>query len=243
MHASSSNDLKKLEKLEKSLGYTFNNQSILKESITHKSYAHEKKTSISSCNERMEFLGDSVLELIISEYLFTTYTKYTEADLSKIKAYIVQESSLAETAKKLDIGSYLLLGKGEEITGGREKPSLLADAFEAVLSAIYIDGGLENAREFVLDNLSHKVEKLAANQFIFDFKTELQEAVQARYGILPKYITHNEEGPEHKKVFEVEVYIKDDLFGSGKGRTKKAAAQKAAEAALAKIKESHETNL
>ena len=240
MHASSSNDLKKLEK---SLGYTFNNQSILKESVTHKSYAHEKKTSISSYNERMEFLGDAVLELIISEYLFSTYTKYTEADLSKIKAYIVQESSLAETAKKLDIGTYLLLGKGEEMTGGREKPSLLADAFEAVLCAIYIDGGLENARKFILDNLSHKVEKLAANKFIFDFKTELQEAVQAQYGMLPKYITHNEEGPEHQKIFEVEVYVKDDLFGTGKGRTKKAAAQQAAEAALAKIKESNETNL
>ncbi len=240
MHASS---LKDLMKLEKSLGYTFNTKSILKEAITHKSYAHEKKKDIQAYNERMEFLGDSVLELIISEYLYLTYTEYTEADLSKIKAYIVQESSLAETAKRLEIGSYLLLGKGEEMTGGREKPSLLADAFEAILSAIYIDGGLEKAREFILNNLSHKVEKLAANKFIFDFKTELQEVVQAEYGVLPKYITHNEEGPEHKKVFEVKVFIKDDLFGSGKGRTKKAGAQKAAEAALEKIKESNETNL
>jgi ribonuclease-3 len=240
MHASSSNDLKKLEK---SLGYTFNKLSILKEAITHKSYAHEKKQGVSSYNERMEFLGDAVLELIISEYLFSTYTEYTEADLSKIKAYIVQESSLAETAIKLKIGSYLLLGKGEEMTGGREKPSLLADAFEAILSAIYIDGGLEKAREFILDNLSNKAEKLAANKFIFDFKTELQEVVQAEFGVLPKYITHNEKGPEHKKVFEVQVYIKDEFFGSGKGRTKKAAAQQAAEAALVKIKESNETNL
>jgi ribonuclease-3 len=191
----------------------------------------------------MEFLGDAVLELIISEYLFSTYTEYTEADLSKIKAYIVQESSLAEAAIKLKIGTYLLLGKGEEMTGGREKPSLLADAYEAILSAIYIDGGLEKAREFILSNLSDKAEKLAENKFIFDFKTELQEVVQAEFGVLPKYITHNEKGPEHKKVFEVQVHIKDEFFGSGKGKTKKAAAQQAAEAALAKIKESNETNL
>ena len=240
MHASSSEDL---IKFEKSLGYTFKRKSKLKEALTHKSFAHEKQKNHTIFNERMEFLGDSVLELIISEYLYSTYSKYTEADLSKIKAYIVQESSLAETSKFLKIGKYLRLGKGEEMTGGREKPSLLADAFEAVLAAIYLDGGLKKARDFVLRHMIHKIDKLVSSNFVFDFKTELQEVAQAKFGVLPKYVTHNEEGPEHKKIFEVKVFINDDFLGSGKGKTKKAAAQEAAEEGLTKIKERNETNL
>ncbi len=234
MHASSSKDLTDLEDL---LGYTFKKKSLLKEAVTHKSYAHEKANNRMSFNERMEFLGDAVLELIISEYLFTFYPEYTEADLSRIKAYVVQESTLAEAAKNLEIGVHLLLGKGEEMTGGREKPSLLADAFEAVLAALYLDGGYKSASDFVLRQLADKIDQLTKNNFIFDFKTKLQEEAQARFAVLPRYVTHNEEGPEHEKTFEVKVYIKDDFIGSGKGKTKKAAAQKAAEQGLNKINE------
>jgi ribonuclease-3 len=185
----------------------------------------------------MEFLGDSVLELIISEYLFNSYPEYTEADLSRIKAYIVQESTLAQTAKELDLGTYLHLGKGEEMTGGRKKSSLLADAFEAVLAAIYLDGGYKNAKGFVLKHLTCKIDDLITSDVIFDFKTKLQEVAQAQFGVLPKYVIHKEEGPEHKKTFEVKVFIKKDFLGSGKGKTKKAAEQKAAEKGLKKIKE------
>ena len=239
MHVSSSDDL---SSLENSLGYTFKKKSRLKEALTHKSYAHEKSRD-ASFNERVEFLGDAVLELIISEYLFISYPVYTEADLSRIKAYAVQESTLAQISKELDIGAYLLLGKGEEMTGGRKKASLLADAFEAILAAIYLDGGYKKAKEFTLGLLSCKIDELAETNFIFDFKTKLQEVAQAQFGVLPKYVIHKEEGPEHKKTFEVKVFVKDNFLGSGKGKTKKAAAQKAAEKGLNKIKEENEANL
>lgn len=226
---------KDLTSLEKALGHTFKKKALLKEAVTHKSYAHEKQDNRVAFNERMEFLGDAVLELIISEHLYSSYLEYTEADLSKIKAYAVQESTLAEIAEKLDIGRYLLLGKGEELTGGREKPSLLANAFESVLAAIYLDGGYERSKKFVLDQLITKMEDLTKNNLIFDFKTKLQEVAQAEFGILPMYVTHKEEGPEHRKTFEVKVFINEEFLGAGSGRTKKAAAQKAAEAGLKKI--------
>jgi ribonuclease-3 len=191
----------------------------------------------------MEFLGDAVLELIMSEYLYCMYQDYTEADLSKLKAYAVQESTLANIAQRMKIGAFLKLGKGEELTGGRRKPSLLANAYEALLAAIYLDGGYRKARNFVLSFMTPKIEDLATNNFVFDFKTKFQEVVQARFGILPKYLTHKEEGPEHKKIFEVKVFIDDDYYGSGKGKTKKAAAQKAAEAGLKRIRAKNETDV
>ena len=240
MHVSSSEDL---TGLEESLGYTFRKKSYLREALTHKSYAHERSKECESFNERLEFLGDSVLELIISEYLFTSYPDYTEADLSRIKAYVVQESTLAETSMDLMLGRYLLLGKGEEMTGGRKKSSLLADAFEAVLAAIYLDGGYRKARDFALKHLKTKADELTSSNFIFDFKTKLQEVAQARYGVLPRYVTHKEEGPEHRKTFEVKVFVKETFLGSGKGKTKKAAAQKAAEKGLKKIGEENETDI
>lgn len=233
MHASSSRNL---AGLEDSIGYTFKKKALLKEAVTHKSYAHEKQQDSTVFNERMEFLGDAVLELIISEYLFCKYSDYTEADLSKIKAFTVQESTLAETARDLHLGDHLLLGKGEEMTGGRSKPSLLANAFEALLAAIYLDGGYKAARDHVLKNLETKINTLIKKDVVFDHKTKLQETAQALYSVLPKYVIHKEEGPEHKKVFEVEVYVNDKFLGRGKGKTKKAAAQKAAEEGLKKIK-------
>lgn len=240
MRASS---LKDSAVLEISLGYKFRKKSLLKEALTHKSFAHERQKDRLLFNERMEFLGDSVLELIISEYLFTTFPDYTEADLSRIKAYTVQEATLAECAKNLDLGAHLLLGKGEEVTGGRKKSSLLADCLEAVIAAIYLDSGYKKAKEFVHRHLAHKVSDMTEKNLIFDFKTKLQEVSQAQFGRLPSYIIHKEEGPEHKKTFEVKVFINDRCMGLGKGNTKKAAAQKAAEAALKKIRKSHETDL
>jgi ribonuclease-3 len=240
MRASSSENL---SSLENAIGYTFKKKSFLKESLTHKSFAHEQQNNQIVFNERMEFLGDAVLELIMSEYLYLMYQDYTEADLSKIKAYAVQESTLADIAQSLNIGDYLKFGKGEELTGGRRKPSLLANAYEALLAAIYLDGGYKKAKNFVLSFLTPKIEDLATNNFLFDFKTNFQEVVQAQFGILPKYITHKEEGPEHKKTFEVKVFIKDDYYGSGKGKTKKAAAQKAAKDGLKKIREKNETDV
>ena len=234
MHAFSSKDL---SSLENSVGHKFKKKSLLKEAITHKSFAHEQQNPDHLYNERMEFLGDSVLELIISEYLYYSYTEFTEADLSKIKAYAVQESTLAEVAQSLDLGSFLFLGKGEELTGGREKPSLLANAIEAVIAAIHLDGGFKKSKEFVLTYLVPKIEKLTTDNVVVDFKTEFQEVSQAQFGVLPEYVTHKENGPEHRKTFEVKVFINDDLLGTGQGKTKKAAAQKAAEAGLKNIKE------
>jgi len=240
MRASSSENL---SALESSIGYTFKKKSLLKEAMTHKSFAHEQQDTRIAFNERMEFLGDAVLELIMSEYLYGVYQDYTEAHLSKMKAYAVQESTLADIAQRLNIGAFLKLGKGEELTEGRRKPSLLANAYEALLAAIYLDGGYKKAKHFVLSFLTPKVKHLATNNFVYDFKTKFQEVVQAQFGILPKYITHKEEGPEHKKIFEVKVFINDDFYGSGTGKTKKAAAQMAAEAGLKKLREIHETDI
>ena len=240
MRASSSENL---SALESSIGYTFKKKSLLKEAMTHKSFAHEQQKTRIVYNERMEFLGDAVLELIMSEYLYGVYQDYTEAHLSKMKAYAVQESTLADIAQRLNIGAFLKLGKGEELTEGRRKPSLLANAYEALLAAIYLDGGYKKAKHFVLSFLTPKVKHLATNNFVYDFKTKFQEVVQAQFGILPKYITHKEEGPEHKKIFEVKVFINDDFYGSGTGKTKKAAAQMAAEAGLKKLREIHETDI
>lgn len=227
---------KSIAPLEVSIGYTFKKKSLLKEAVTHKSFAHEMQKESIPFNERMEFLGDAVLSIIISDYLFHAYPEYSEADLSKVRAYTVQEATLAEAARSLDIGSHLQLGKGEELTGGRKKPSLLANAFESVLGAIYLDGGLKKAREFVLANLRDKADESLTNNILFDFKTRFQEVAQAEFGVLPRYSIHKEEGPEHRKIFEVNVFINDEMYGSGKGRSKKIAAQMAAKEGLKKIK-------
>jgi len=240
MHASSSEDL---SSLELALGYNFRKKSLLKEALTHKSYAHEHALAPFAYNERMEFLGDAVLELIVSEHLFTTFPDSSEADLSRLKAYIVQESTLAETARALGIGTYLLLGKGEALTGGRKKSSLLADAFEAILAAVYLDSGYRKARDVALHFLAERAQEMFSGNVVYDFKTRLQEVAQARFGVLPRYVTHKEEGPEHRKTFEVKVYIRDILLGSGIGKTKKAAAQKAAEKGLLTIDEEKKADL
>ncbi len=234
MHASSLDDI---QILETKIDYSFKNKSLIEEALTHKSFTKERLENLEFYNERLEFLGDAVLELVICDYLFKTYAHYTEAELSKIKSYAVQASTLSDAASKLDIGSHLRLGKGEETSGGREKPSLLADAFEAVLAAIYLDGGFKKAKEFALKTLEDKIKVLIEKKLLFDFKTRFQEIVQEKFGVLPRYRVHKEEGPEHKKIFEIEVFIKNDFYGRGKGKSKKEAEQKAAEAGLKKIAE------
>lgn len=226
--------LKNISALETSLSYSFKNKDLLLEAITHKSYANENPEC--SFNERLEFLGDAVLNLIVGNYLYDRYPEYTEAELSKAKAYAIQEMTLFEAARQMNLGLYLLLGKGEEATGGREKSSLLANAFEAIVAAIFLDGGLRKARSFVLQHLKDRIETVIVKDLFFDFKTELQELVQARYGVLPEYRVHSEEGPEHRKTFEVKVFIGSDFYGSGSGKNKKEATKHAAKAALKKLK-------
>jgi ribonuclease-3 len=232
MHASSSRDIRGLET---KIGYSFKKTSLLEQALTHKSFAKERPKDPEIFNERLEFLGDAVIGLIICEYLYRTYPQYSEAELSKLKSYTVQESTLAEVASRLNIGSYLRLGKGEETTGGRKKPSILADAFEALVAAIYLDSGLKNTKKFTLKNLEEKIKVFINKGINLDFKSQFQEITQERFGVLPRYRIKREEGPEHRKTFEVEVLVKDILYGSGKGKSKKEAEQKAAEAGLKKL--------
>ncbi|MBI4710091.1 MAG: ribonuclease III [Nitrospirae bacterium] len=234
MHVSFSENI---QAIESSIEYAFKDKALIQEALVHKSFANENPSFTPSFNERLEFLGDSVLGLIVSDFLFTSYPEYSEAELSKMKAYAVQENTLAEIALQLDVGSCLLLGRGEEGTGGRQKPSLLANAFEAVLGAVYLDGGLKAARVFAIGLLKDKIKKLISEDLLFDFKTRFQEIVQEKFGILPKYTVHKESGPEHIKIFEVEVFVGKEKYGSGKGRTKKEAAQMAAEEGLKRLKE------
>jgi ribonuclease-3 len=226
---------KNISLLEKSIRYSFKKKSLIQEAITHKSFAHENPEESPLFNERLEFLGDAVLSLVISEYLFKEYPAYTESQLSRLRAYAVKESTLVEAAKALNLGIYLRLGRGEELSGGRKKPSILANAFEALIGAIYIDGGVKKARDFILKNLHAKIEEITEKNLVFDYKSKLQEIAQARFGVLPRYVINKEEGPEHNKTFEVNVYIKNKLYGTGTGKNKKSAQQLAAKAGLKKL--------
>lgn len=232
MQVSSSENI---QHLETKIGYKFKRKSLIKEALTHKSFSKENLQGLEPFNERLEFFGDAVLDLIVCEYLFNVYPQYTEAELSKIRAYAVQETTLTDIALGLNIGSYLRLGKGEETSGGRKKSSLLANAFEAILAAIYIDGGFNRAKEFAIKYLEDRIKTLVTKNLLFDFKTSFQEVVQGEFKVLPRYKVHKEEGPEHMKIFEVEVFIKNNSYGLGRGKTKKEAAQKAAKAGLKKI--------
>jgi len=228
---------KDISLLEREIGYTFKKKNLIKEALTHKSFIHENPEEVPLFNERLEFLGDAVLSLTVSEYIFKRCVDFSEAQLSNIRAYAVKESTLARVAEGLNLGRYLRLGKGEELTGGRKKPSILADTFEALLGAIYIDGGLRNANEFVLKNLKSFLDETIKKDFIFDYKSKFQEVTQARFGVLPRYVVSKETGPEHDKTFEVKVYINNRIYGKGRGKSKKMAQQLAASAGLKKLME------
>lgn len=218
--------------------YRFSNPALLTEALTHKSYVHEWKGRERKHNERLEFLGDAVLSLIISDHLATLYPRLSEGALSKLKAKLVSEPSLAAAARRLDLGARLRLGRGEELSKGREKASLLADALEAVIAAIYLDGGLEASRSFTLEVLEAELRQIESPQAWpggDDYKTRLQEWCQRRYECLPRYMTVRESGPDHHKMFEVEVLVAGNVAGTGYGRSKKEAEQLAARQALERV--------
>ena len=223
----------KLKELEKRIGYQFQDFSLLKHALMHSSYTNEKHLPKYQCNERLEFLGDAVLELVSSEFLFLENPKEPEGKLTKTRASMVCEPSLAFCARDIELGSYLLLGKGEETTGGRTRESVTSDAMEALIGAIYLDGGFANAKEFI-----HKfiLSDLENKKLFFDSKTILQEIVQADINQPISYQLLKEEGPDHNKSFYVEVFIGKENYGTGKGRTKKAAEQQAAYQAILALK-------
>lgn len=230
MTVATSPDTAKLE-----LGYQFRDPQLLEQALTHKSYVNERKPNEDQDNERLEFLGDAVLSLIISEHLAVTCPELSEGALSKLKARLVSESCLAAAAIRLDLGRHLRLGKGEELSKGREKQSLLADALEALLAAIYLDGGLAAGRAFTEQVLAPElqgVEDQHVRPGMDDYKTQFQELCQKRFNTLPHYATVRESGPDHQKLFEVELTLKSTVVGVGRGRTKKEAEQMAAQQAL-----------
>lgn len=219
-----------IEKFEEAIGYSFKNKKYIQQALTHSSYANEKKIPGGS-NERLEFLGDSVLSIVVSSYLYDNLTNVTEGELTKMRASLVCEKSLYVFAQEIKLGEYLLLGKGEENTGGRERPSILADAFEAVIAAIYLDGGYEPAARHILRFIPKDIQNRKKPVFS-DFKTILQEIVQKNPEEKVEYVLVGEEGPDHNKRFVVDVCLNSNVIGKGKGRSKKEAEQLAAKEAL-----------
>ena len=227
--------------LEELLGYRFRDRSLLEEALTHTSWANEQ--GVEDDYERLEFLGDAILGAVAASWLFESRPELNEGELSKLKSYVVSEPVLAEYAEGLGLGAYLRLGVGESRSGGREKRSLLADAMEAVIGAVYQDGGLESARGVALQLLESALGERVEIPDDRDSKTALQEAVQASGGSLPEYRIVDEEGPDHQKRFHVECWVDGRFLGGGDGGTKKRAEQRAARAALEALEsESQESN-
>jgi ribonuclease-3 len=224
-----------IDRLAERLGYRFRTPRLLEAALTHKSYLNESPDPCREDNERLEFLGDAVLDLVISERFLSQLPDAPEGELSKLKAKTVSEAALSHVARRLDLGNSLVLGRGEEMTGGRDKPSLLADALEAVIAAVYLDGGLSAAREVVLTAFSDLFENLSRPE-VADHKTELQEICQRDFSMLPVYRVLRESGPDHYKQFDVELSIRGEVYGVGTGRSKKEAEQQAAKHALDKLR-------
>ena len=226
-------DMSSLTDFEDKIGYHFKNQGLLRQALTHSSYANERHMKKLSDNERLEFLGDAVLEIISSDFLYHNYPDVPEGQLTKLRASIVCEPTLALCTKELELGDYLYLGRGENQTGGRNRKSILSDALDAVIGAIYLDGGFANAKEFVLKFILTDIEH---KQLFYDSKTILQEVVQGEHEQLD-YRLVGESGPDHDKSFSVEVWIGEQKISEGSGHTKKAAEQEAAYHALIKLRE------
>lgn len=215
-------------KFEDIVNYKFKDKALLKQAFTHSSYSHEKKISHTNNNQRLEFLGDAVLEIIISEYLYNKFYNMSEGELTKFRASIVCEGTLSKVSNKLNIGRFILLGKGEEQTGGRSRGSILADVLEAVIGAIYLDGGKERAKEFVISVLEKEIMDMQYSFQTKDYKTHLQEILQKESQESIRYSIVNEEGPDHNKVFTAHIIHGYKILGEGKGRSKKEAEQNAA---------------
>jgi len=227
---------KNLETFEKELNYSFKNRTLLIEALTHRSYHHENPDRAPFYNERLEFIGDSVLGLVVVEYLFHYNKDFSESEMSQIKSYIVRGSLLSEIAATITLGRYVWLGRGEEETGGRAKKSILANAMEAVFGAVYLDGGYEAARRSILHLLRERILAVISSGQYHNFKTELQEESQMRFGVLPEYRIVSQEGEEHRKTFTVDVSIAGEKFGRGTGKNKKEAQTAAAKEAMERLK-------
>lgn len=216
--------------LEKNIGYTFHDIGLLKNALTHSSYANESKKS-SGSNERLEFLGDSVLGYVVADYLFRNCPHLPEGDLTKTRAALVCEKACCGFSRQLEVGKYLLLSHGEQNSGGNARPSILADAFEAIIAAIYLDGGMEEARAFILRFVKPMIQTARPKPFK-DYKTMLQEIIQKNPEESLEYVLTGESGPDHDKHFSVEVHLNSNVIGKGGGRSKKEAEQQAAREAL-----------
>jgi len=226
-----------MQELEKKLNYTFRNPALLEEALNHSSYANEHRAAHLKSNERLEFLGDSVLGFVTAEFLFSRHTDLPEGDLTRIRAALVCEQSLYEVAQKLDLGAYLKLGRGEEAGGGRKRPSILADAMEAIFAAVYLDGGVAEASALIHRVLLDVEREEVVKERRRDYKTALQELVQRQVGQELTYQMVGEQGPDHAKIFQAEVLLNGNSVGSGFGRSKKEAEQAAAKAALKTLKD------
>ena len=225
-----------LQSFCQALGVQMHDLELLDMALTHTSYAHEAKQHPKpQHNERIEFLGDSVLSIIVSTYMYNNFPELAEGQLTKLRAYLVCEVSLHEYAKKIHLGDYLQLGKGEDFSGGRERPSILADAFESVLGAIYLDQGLEVARSYLLDLMKPEMDYICRHGIFNDYKTRLQEYLQRDGEVDITYKLLGSSGPEHKKVFTSEVIFEGRVIGEGQGRSKKDAEQHAAKQALKQL--------
>lgn len=223
-----------VKELEEKIGYNFKDSHLLRHAVTHSSYVNEKHMKKADCNERLEFLGDAVLELISSEYLFFENQTMPEGELTKLRASMVCEKALAFCARDLELGSYLLLGKGEDATGGRFRESITSDALEALIGAIYLDGGFANAKEFILKYILNDLE---GKRLFYDSKTILQEIVQGdEHSGKLEYVLVEESGPDHNKNYKVEARIGNKSYGCGEGHTKKAAEQEAAYQAILELR-------
>ncbi len=231
--------MNQLKEFEEIIGYKFNDRMLLKTALTHSSFANENRNKKIQYNERLEFLGDSVLSLIVSNYLFENYKKLPEGDLTKARATIVCERSLWSCATGIEMGKFLILGKGEELTGGRTRVSILADAYEALIAAIYLDGGFSVASEWLLGQLYDTILLAVKGKTFKDYKTALQEQVQQKGHAEIHYKVVGESGPDHLKTFLVHVSVDGKVLGAGEGKSKKNAEQMAAQDALSKLGDSH----
>lgn len=224
------NEQQKLDSLQQLIGYKFKDESLLYEALSHSSFANESRKN-RRCNERLEFLGDSVLSLVVSDYIFKHFGHIPEGELTKLRASLVCEKALFEFAKRIRLGEHIFLGHGEEISGGRERPSVVSDAFEAVIAAIYLDGGMEAARPYVLSFIPKDITPAGGKAF-HDYKTKLQEIIQRNPEERVEYVLKDEQGPDHDKRFTVQVMLNSNIIGEGVGHSKKAAEQAAAHEAL-----------
>lgn len=224
------------KKIEEKIDYEFKNKELLKEALTHKSYAYESGGKITYDNEKFEFLGDSVLNLVISDIIYKKNPEYSEGKLSKFRASLINEYTLTQIAKHLKLGKYLLLGKGEEQTGGRDKASLLSNAYEAILAAVYLDSGFRSVYRIIKQHFTDAVFTLAPSKWDRDYKSQMQEMSHKLYKANPRYKVVLKSGPDHQQVFNVELTINKNVISTGSGNSKKDAEQQAAKMALETLK-------